>query len=861
MEGHAGPGVTLRGRIGWIGGAGHRARAFLTLLRTRRGAALALAGLIGLHIALNVLWLRLDEHVIRIDEEFHASAAQDYYYALTDPLMPGLWDRLRAFAAIESPYPPALHVLGAITALIFGYSADTISFSGSLCFALVIWGTYRVARRIYARPAALFAAAVTSLIPILYGGSRYVALENLMAVFSVWGLYFLLASGGFRRWRYVVLFSLANGLAILTKPNAFVYYLLPAAVVYAAGLWAAARSGGGRAVAGHLARAAVCLALTAVVGLPWYFYHRASLEDYWMSEHKGGKTPFTFTQGEAPGAERPKRLLEDRINNPMMHAAEASSNTAVIPTMAAPVLPGGGPSAGSAWKIDLGDVFASREWAAYPIMLVNNGLFLPLTVLGLIGLLVGAVRFRGSRDFWLIVLWLVGSYVLNTVLFRYMNPRYTMPFVAVFGICVAGLPHALHGRRWRTVLAVGVLGLLVLQYVNISFVGLERLNSWVPVLKEHFRVTYFRDQGLTVTKSEVITGTYCFRAPQLGENYVDRGFRAMIEHERKAGGAPGRVVNYIAIARQNNFGGFRNLESTYWPAPNPLLRDDLKGHPERQYRFTRTLRCNVAAEAAEAIGAADYVVATLDQTDATTEQGPRHIFFQQIRALAPMEMVDFFFAPSHGLLPPAMIAIFAKGKDNRYGEVKDLRGKEAVASEDELFMNAIRLLAMRGDLGGAGGLTPEQLADCDARLASLVPHLKGAMRVSPSLELVNLALDQPFSGWYRLRLLFKVLEKPRNDWRIFVSGSFDAEVARRVPPEIRTQKFFSWNFDPDRPTSTWEPGEIVLCTREFHCPPVPLRNISIGFFRNGSEGWGQSISTGPIDFSTFPVNESAIIRD
>lgn len=883
----------------WILAAEHRLRAVLTLLRSRRGASIALMALIAAHLLLNVLWLRLDEHVIRIDEEFHVSAAQEYLYAAKDPALSGLWERLQAFAEIESPYPPMLHVVGAATAFALGYSVDTIAFSASICFALVIWGTYRVARRVYARPAALFAAAVTSLIPILYGGSRYVALENLMAVFSVWGMFFLMTSGGFRRWRYVVLFSMANGAAILTKPNAFVYYLLPAAVVYFAGLWTTARASGGRGVAAHVARGMACVAITLAIAAPWYLYHRASLEDYWMSEHKGGKTPFTFTRNETPKEEEgPRQLLEDRIKNPAQHlamqdsakqdsamrapVASAVHNTAEIPAAAPPPAPlapaaspppavatsatptvtaSATPAQESNWHLDLADMIAKREWSAYPIMLINNGLFFPLAVLGLVGLLVGTVRFWRSPDFWLIVLWLVGSYVLNTLLFRYINPRYMMPFLAVVGICVAGLPHALPGRRVRAVFAAAVLGLLTLQYANISFVGYEGVNSWIPVLKDRFRVTYFQDKGLTLTKAEVITGTYCFRAPQLEENYVHRGFRAIIENERAKGREPGRTVNYITIARQNNFGGFRNLETCYWPEPNPLLLGELRGHPERQYRLTRTLRCNVGPEAKEAIVDADYVIATLDETDATTDLGPRHVFFDEIRDLAPMDMIDFFYAPSYGKLPPAMIGVFSKGKVNRYDEVLDYRGREAMVSQDALFQNAIRLIGMRGRAGEEGGLTPEQLADCDSRLTSLAPHLRGALQISPNLDLVNMYFDQPFSGWYRLRVLFKVNEQPKDDWRIFVTGSFSQEVARRVPPEIRAQKFFSWNFNPDRPTSTWLPGEIVLCTREFHCPPVPLTNISIGFFRNGSEGWGKSVSTGPIDLSVLPVNEGAVIRD
>jgi 4-amino-4-deoxy-L-arabinose transferase-like glycosyltransferase len=438
----------------------------LAALHTRRGAGIALTALVLAHTALNAAWLRYDEHVIRIDEEFHASAAQDYYFALTDPSISGLAARISAIVALESPYPPFAHVVGAIPPLFLGYCSDTVSFSATLCFVALILGIYLVARRIYSRPAALFAAAVTSLIPVLFAGSRYVALENVITALTVWGLYFLMASDGFRARRYIVAFGLVNGCAILTKPNAFVYYLLPAAAVFTHGLWLAWRArkpGGAMAVAMN---GIICIGLTCAVALPWYLYHRAALEQYWMSEHKGGKTPFTFTRGEA--SETGGKILEDRIYNPALHRSgqkkealppptPATATAAAAATAQAPAQPqtaevqtAGPPTAKAApgaWTIDLQGILTSREWGAYPLLVVNNGAFLPLTLLGLAGLLVSLWRRRGNGALWLIIAWFVGSYVLNTLLFRFINPRYAMPFIGVLGIGAAGLLEVLPGRK------------------------------------------------------------------------------------------------------------------------------------------------------------------------------------------------------------------------------------------------------------------------------------------------------------------------------------------------------------------------------------------------------------------------------
>lgn len=842
------------------------ARAALTLLRTRRGAAIAITALLVTHAALNLLWLRLDQHVIRIDEEFHVSAAQDYFYALADPAISGLKARWEQILAIESPYPPMLHVLGAFFALLLGYSFDTIALTGTLCFLLVVWGTYRIARTVYARPAAVLAAAITSLIPILYGGSRYVALENLIAACSVWAVYFLLVSGNFRRTRYVVLFAIVNGMAILTKPNAFVYYLLPAAMVFALGLREALRARAPRECARLAAHALVCLAITGAIAAPWYLYHRADLEQYWMSEHKGGKTPFTFTESEAPAAAGPVRLLEDRVTNPAERlpramAAQPAAATAPPAPPAEPASAAETAPAAPPWQVRLSDTLLGREWLAYPILIINNALFLPLVLLSVAGLGVAAWRFRRSPAFWLIFLWLFGSYFLNTALFRYINPRYTMPFIAVFGICVAGLPHALHGRRWRAVFAAVLLAALALQYLNISFLDLSRFNLWLPAAKDHFRVKYFFDEGLAITKSEVITGTYCFRAPARGENYVQRGFRAMARCERELGHASGRTVKYISMARQNNFGGFKLAEPSYWPAPNPLLFPELEDKPELHYRFTRIQRCNVAAEATGTVAEADYIVAILDQNEATSSVGPGHSYFDEIRALAPLALVDFYSTPAYGKLPPAMIAVFAKSVLSPFDRLEDYRGREAATPQRDLAVNAARLLALRESVGLPGGITPEEAVECEARLNALLPHLQSSANLSPNLDLVTIVLDQRFEGWFRLRLLFKVIAPPRHDWRIFVHALFDPADAHRFPESAQQQRFYALNFDPPRPTTQWQAGEFILCTREFFCPPVKLRNLSIGFFRNDNEPWGQSINTGPIDMGNdIPVNESPLLR-
>ena len=822
-------------------------------LQTRRGAGLALGALIAAHVLLNLLWLHLDQHVIRIDEEFHASAGQDYYFAFVDPSLHGLGGRLRALADIESPYPPLVHVLGGLSALIFGYSIDTVALPNTIDFALVILGTYLIARRLFTRGGALLAAAVCSLIPALFGGSRYVALENLVSVFSVWGLYFILASDNFKRWPYVVAFGVLNGLAILTKPNAFVYYLVPAAIAYGCGLIAALRARQRPEILRHLARGLVCVLLTLLVAAPWFLYHREYLQDFWMGQHKGGKTPFTFTQGSAvPSAG--SKTLEDIVRNPQLPKnaqPEPYSPANASPTPdAKPKAPAAAPQDTSGWHFHLPGLL-QREWHAYAVLIVNNGAFLPLTVLGTAGLLLGAWRYRRNRAFWLVLAWFTGAYVLNTLLFRFINPRYAMPFLPPLAIGAAVVYSALPHGRARALYAAPLLLLLALQYVNISFVNSSRLNWWVPVLQSVYRVNYFKDHGLALTKSQIITGTYCFREPAQGENYVARGFRAMTEHEKALHHAPGREVKYVSLARQNNFGGFRNMEGAYWPEPNPLLLDSLRGKPEDQYKFTRVGRFTAVQDALPYMGDADYAVVILDVTETTLSEGPHHHFFTDFAKGAQVKMLDFFFTPAYGLLPAGMVAVF--GKEDAPPAPSTL-SQVLPATEEALIQRAMDLLGSRNLDATPDGMPPAERTERDAQLAELLPRLKPAMNLSPNIDLVNLAIDQPYSGWFRLRLLFHINHPPSNNWRIFFHGEYDPRDAYLLPEPYQGERFLSWNFNPPRPTTTWQPGEFILCSREFACPPIRMKNLSIGFFRQNNEMEGKVIETGPQDLRVLPVS-------
>lgn len=770
-------------------------RAFMAM-DTRRGAAVVLALLVAAHVALNLVWLRLDNHVIRIDEEFHAMGAQNYYFALTDPAQSGLAARWNAVASIQSPYPPLLHLLGAAMALPLGYSPDVVALSGTLCFALLLLGVYRLARAVLPRPPALLATVVCSLIPVLYAGARYVALENLIAALVVWALFCLLRSRGFVRVSAVAAFGVLNGLVILTKPNGFVYYLLPAACIFFAALVRCLRAGGLRAVWPVSRNGLLCIALTLAVAAPWYVANWGLVSNYWMNEHKGGRTPFAFAQ--VKGAPRPS----------------ASSTPITELANTKPADRAASPAPNRTWDFGVLNTLRTREWGAYGLYTITNGAFLPLTVIGMAGLLLGAWRYRRNRAFWLLVAWLVGAYVLNTLLFRFINARYAMPFIPMLAVGAAMLVTSLPGPWLRRGMATLLLLLLSLQYLNISFVGDARWNTWVPWFKDHYRVARSRDLGLPITKGEVITGTYCFRAPVTGENYVERSFRVMRDSAPAPVDSVGtpRAQAYVLLESENNFGGFGFLRRTYAPDPNPLLRAELVGRPELQRGFSHAGRYLQPKEAIEASDTADNIVVVMTQTDETLAWGPNHPYCFQVLQESPFDLVDFFYTPRFGLLPGAMVAV--------------LERRPTTATPGDLF-------TLR-DAPDLRHLSLEQAAALRTENGALLPEGTAPRALNPQISFLGTAMRRVSEYLLQVRAVYRCdAPEPRALQFVFeFAGMSNGTVA--------------YPMDAHTPVPQWTPGQIYTVDCFLQMPPGKV-SPRLHLLDERQQPAGQSIELGSLN--------------
>jgi len=471
------------------------------------------------------------------------------------------------------------------------------------------------------------------------------------------------------------------------------------------------------------------------------------------------------------------------------------------------------------WRVVLAaSRLLDREWMAYPIALVNNATFLPLAVVSLLGLLLMplAARYR-NRHHLLVCLWFFGAYVCMTLLFRYINPRYTMPMVPALGIGAAGLVYLLPPGLYRARLVIVLLALLTIQFLHVSFGPVNRGDTWLPLMQDRFRVTYYRDQGIAVYKSKVIAGTYAFRAPQRGVNYVDRAFHAMVNHERETGGASGRTVPYGVIQRQNNFGGFDFVQRHYWPEPNPVLYRALRGIPEAQYRFEQSAIFMRTEDIQGNVDDLDYLIVTLQDAEAIRSVGPYHGYAVGVMEQASFEIIDYYRAPGYGLLPPVLVTVLARRAEPI----------SAVPEGDNIFAGYSEWDLLRLDAGESRAIRAElsayfeELCDPVPLNASIAHCFTSVRRISEKLV--------------HFRGVFKCTQTIERDFNVAF------EVTDQTTGELQHHPI-----EPVTSASNWEPGYFYYVDRYAVVPPGEY-GLGVFFFDDTSP-YGSRVDIGVTSF-------------
>jgi len=387
---------------------------------------------VALFLAATLWWLSQNRGVPVYDAGTHLSFAIDAYEALrAGHVLSAFTDSL--------PYPPLVHVVGALGAFVGGVNVTAPTIALDLVFVpLLALGCYQVGRLAFGPRAGVLAVLFALGSPLIIEEFHEFMLDAPEAALVALAVWAILASERFSRLRVCALAGVAVGLGMLTKET-FVFFVAGAAL-------AAAIRGGWRAWRGIALFAAVALA----IALPWYVYELSTVHSL-AAEALGSSRAF-HKPGIAPGTAPPR--------------------------------------------------FSSANLAWYFWSFLNQQLYLPLLALVAIGLvwaLVGLARRRpvGAYAFEL-VLGAFVSWVALTETYVH-DPRYAIPitiYLAVFAVgWIARLPRVPQALT-TTVLAAVV----VVNWLGVGFGAAPAVASGpiTDTYEQPGRLTLFANHGMWV---------------------------------------------------------------------------------------------------------------------------------------------------------------------------------------------------------------------------------------------------------------------------------------------------------------------------------------------------------------------------
>ncbi len=774
--------------------------------------------LILFHVVANLAWLKQDRHVIRTDEEGHMQIARAYHETLFVTPYPNLVERIIAIGDIRPgnpAHPPLLSILGALMIRVFGYHPDIIAATTTVLFALLILGFFLLARRILNPWEALFAAFVVSFTPMIYASSRFFMTDFLSATITVWAIYALLKSRLFRHTGWLFFFGLLNGLGFMARINTFLYYIVPAAFIALAGLWAvlATREEEGRRwrKLGLLTlNAIVTLVVTFGVCAPWYFHHLDTFYTFWTQTHASG----------GPLASK---------------ATEPGPLSTVVPAaiQIAQAIPNRLPACLSAIREHF--LHPGEPWLRYPVYLINNGVFLPTFFMGLLGFLCALAhrRFRGLPAF-TIILWVLGAWVLMTILFKNSTPRYALPFAGGFTL-LAALAILSPPWRWiRGLLVVLFSALLLFQYGNLTArsYGTYGRMAVAAEIDPTAQMRYGGDQGLVLWKDILVFGeSFARLSAPVDDNYKERLFDDMVADEKR-GKANGEFANYLRVRVR----GMEFDERHYWPstkeAPNPYARRDWT--PDRfPARKLRSIGMGDSPEeVAGKLDGADYLVYYIREGEEALEAR-----WHQYLVRRGFQRLDRFFMPRSGGTEDRIYGVYGR-------KVHNIDVTRATIDQ----LNLVQLYQLQYAWGRFSGLEPALQQYARNRFQELLRREAAPVKLNDEVSVIPLGRRRIDAKTVAFDLLFHVNRAMKRDWDILFIGKVGKEDIGRLPANKQIQGYMDWNFEPSPPTTRWREGDYVLITHQVEAEPMSYF-IQVGILSPSGAPHGTAADLGWIDFS------------
>jgi len=757
-----------------------------------RTAAL-LAALLLCLAAANLWWLANDRHPWWLDEQVHLEKAREVYQALFlgDAPLPA-----RAAAAFRVPpgnpaHPPLLYWSGALLMGVFGYHPDIMTAANTLWFLLLLLGVFALLRTWLPPGEALWGTVLAGLTPGVFALSRYFMTDYPAACLVVWGVCALARSEGFSRTRWVLLFAGVNALALLARTVAPAYYLAPLLWVLAAGGWAAlrgtrtgtadtpsenpgaappgiarlqpGRAGGWRAAL----RFALHLILPPLAALllagPWYAVHRDAFLGYWTGHRAADTPPFAFVETSVPATPRAGLTLM---------AEQAQGAKSQKPAAAAKPQP----PRGSLDRI----LRPTVPWSRYPVFVINNGLFLIPFLLALAGFVAALAvpRFRRMAGF--LGLWVLGSWVLFTVLFRFGTPRYALPVLPALA-AFAALPALLPRRRTvRWVCQGACLAVFAVPWFVLTVQPVPGLGGLcLPLTPDAGSLARYDEKGLYLCKDRLSMGfAYSWIGAPQRDNYVERIFGVMAAETADRPDAPGQDALYAVV----NLRGFGFQDAHYRPG-DPFR---LAGLPEARLRLGA--HRSTVEELEPFLSSLRFVVFALE----TGREGGEAAWTEWLTTRG-FHLLDRFEEPRRATVPGYLVAVFARNPEPGAGPMTPEEVETADIPTLFTALNTPGALPARADADHAAARLTALLAEAD----------KTAQPLGNALGLTAHAWGERPGGGLRLTLVFRVAAAPGNG--TIALAPRDAAGVALAPAQFR----------PAPPMTEWLPGDYRMVRHDF----------------------------------------------
>lgn len=804
------------------------------------------------HLCANIWWLSADNHAVSTDEETHMIMARDYYKAMfphTGDRSPGA--RLSALARIKADvgnpvHPPLLHVAGAVLTRAIGYGVDRLAFVNTLAFLAAIGGVYLIACGFLEKREAIFAALVFSLTPMIYASSRYFMTDFLSMALVVWVMYALLKTDRFSSVRWSAVYGLLNGLALMTRTTVVLYYFIPSLVVFIMAVAFLVERNEGTLRFNQLGLAKLALntllilIITFAVCSPWYIAHGGQFYQHWMKPHKGGSgSPLAILAYTASGQEEESGIgadggekkedggVTDATGRPK--SEEPSPEEAETPS-AAPKEQGGG-----GWRLLLN---RKVGWIRYPVFVINNAVFLPMFLLCLLGMVLVPVvpRFRRRFTAWVLLSWLLGSYVLLTLVLNFGTPRYAMQALPALAVLSALPVFALPKGKGRLAALILYTALLVFQYGNLTVHAYGTIaEAKVPVILDKKYQAVYNDPGLYFYKPVLhASSAYGRMKAPTRENFKDRLFFSMLKAERERPFS-GIEAPYARL----NIRGMILDEEHFWlddTGGNPFRRNDIP--PElAPYRNFRHYGWGKDMESVRPVlSLVDYVAYTTEGISAEKDRE-----WQRILAGRGFEVIDRFHEKRFGMVPAMDYVLMARNEENPPPRVE---------TEADIWKLGPEQLYQCRYSAAYQGMEEGLRQSLTARMRALFDKIGHPVKINDDVEFRGAAVFKNPHGGYVLQFILYVRNRPDKNYRMLFRGIVEPQfMETHFQAQQDRSGLFRWNFDPTPAPTHWPEEDFVLLRFPMEVPPIPY-HLSFAFYTADDGVWGDAVDLGKIDFRT-----------